>query len=34
MLVPNYDSWSNLVEDSGVVYRGERLVVPHLNDGA
>ena len=29
-LVPYYDSRSELVEDSGLVYRGERLVVPRL----
>ncbi|KAK2547366.1 hypothetical protein P5673_032734, partial [Acropora cervicornis] len=29
-LVPHYDSRSELVEDSGLVYRGVRLVVPHL----
>ena len=28
-LVLYYDSRSELVEDSGLVYRGERLVVPH-----
>lgn len=28
-LVPYYDSWSELVEDSGLVYRGECLVVLH-----
>ncbi|XP_015766175.1 PREDICTED: uncharacterized protein LOC107345002 [Acropora digitifera] len=29
-LVPYYDSRSGLVEDSGLVYRGQRLVVPCL----
>ena len=29
-LVPYYDCRSELVEDSGLVYRGERLVVPRL----
>ena len=28
-LVPYYDSRGELVEDSGLIYRGERLVVPH-----
>ena len=29
-LVPYYDSRSELVEDGGLDYRGERLVVPQL----
>ena len=29
-LLPYYDGRSELVEDSGLVYRGECLVVPHL----